>query len=168
MKQHDRKKSQDPKFRAWSRQTIIGHIGGLFIAILFPTVFLTSLSKDLTTNLMIAPLILIGVSLGLFLIKNSSILDFYENHVIVWSLLSRQRIAYENIVDIVYFTTKSSSMLDIYYIQGSRRKKCNVMIGLSGKEAAIMDKILVNDFLVKVVGPSSKFPGRIFGWKIKG
>jgi hypothetical protein len=165
MQSLDEKKG--PALRVWSFETIFGHLCGLAFAIGLATLFFLTLKLEFSSNLLVFPIYLLGVGIGLLYLRSACVMDFYENHLILWSLVRRKRIAYQDIYDIVYFDTRAGGNLDFYLDHDGKRVKFSFLIGVSDRNALAMDAILKNTGLKKVSGPSSKYRRRLFGWERK-
>ncbi len=156
-----------PALRVWSFETVVFQVGGLFQMVLFSVVFGRFIWNTTPLDLFSGGLYLASLAVPFFLLKNACILDFYHDHVLLWSLVRRKRIAYLDVSEIVFFNTKSAGNLDFYYQRRKRFVKCNVIVGLSDRNTLAMDAILKNAGLKKVNGPSSKYRQRLFGWERK-
>ncbi len=156
-----------PALRVWSFETISGHLFGLVFAMGLPTLFFLTLKLEFSSNLLVVPIYLLGVGMGLFFLRNACVMDFYEDHLILWSLVRRKRIAYKDIYDLVYFDSRGGGHWDFYYIHDGKRVKSSIENGLSDRNVLAMDALLKNAGLKKVSGPSSKYRRRLFGWERK-
>jgi hypothetical protein len=154
-----------PVLRVWSFETVVFQVGGLFQMILFSVVFFRFILNTTPLGLFSSGLYLASLAVPFFLLKNACILDFYHDHVLLWSLVRRKRIAYLDVSEIVFFNTKNAGNLDFYYQRGKGFVKCNVIVGLSDRNVSALDTILKTTGLKKVRGPSSKYRRRLFGWE---